>query len=87
MAEIVDSTIGNLPPATAIQDDTLMVGEQQGEAVQLTGAQWKAYAQAATEDAAQATFEKNYNRVVSDVLARMPSIGKITQKGSILRIE
>ena len=84
---MADKTIGSLPSATDIQDDTLLVGEQQGEAVKLTGAQWKAYAQAATEAAAQATFEKNYNRVVSDVLARMPSIGKITQNGSILRIE
>ena len=83
---MADKNIGSIPAATDIQDDTLMVGEQQGKAVKLTGAQWKDYAKKVTEAAAQATFEKNYDRMVADVLAKMPSIGKITQNGSVLSV-
>ena len=76
---MADKNIGSLPAAAGIQDDTLLVGEQQGEAVKLTGAQWKGYA--------QTVFESNYDRMVDSVLAKMPAIGKITQNGSVLRIE
>ncbi len=44
---MADKTIGSLPAATTVDDDSLFVLEQQGEALKATGAQWKGYAQAA----------------------------------------
>lgn len=66
MAELVDSTIGELPAASALNDASLLVIEQQGEAMHITGAQIKGYAQdsvsgyvgqaqAAVEEAKQAS--------------------------------
>lgn len=62
---MADMNIGSLPAATEIQDDTLMVGEQQGEAVQLPASLWKAYA--------LAVFNSRYDSIVSDVLAKIPT--------------
>lgn len=76
---MADKNISSLPEANGIQDDTLMVGEQQGVAVKLTGAQWKAYAQTA--------FEANYDTIVSDVMSRIPAFGLVTQNGSVLSIK
>ena len=61
---MADKNIGSLPAATGIQDDTLMVGEQQGEAVKLTGAQWKDYA--------KSVFEAQYDAVIAAVLDKLP---------------
>ena len=44
---MADKTIGSLPAATTVDDDSLFVLEQQGAAMKATGAQWKGYAQAA----------------------------------------
>lgn len=44
---MADKTIGSLPAATTVDDDSLFVLEQQGSAVKATGAQWKGYAQSA----------------------------------------
>lgn len=43
---MADKTIGALPAAASIEDDSLLVGEQQGEAVHFTGKQLKDYAKA-----------------------------------------
>lgn len=43
----VDSTIGQLPAAPSVDDESLFVLEQQGAAMKATGAQWKGFAQAA----------------------------------------
>lgn len=41
---MADKTIGSLPAATTVDDDSLFVLEQQGEALKATGAQWKGFA-------------------------------------------
>lgn len=76
---MADKTIGELTAGTAITDETLLVAEQNGKAVKLTGAQWKAYAQTA--------FESNYNNIVSDVMNQIPAFGVVTQNGSVLSIK
>lgn len=43
---MADRTIGSLPAAASIEDDSLLVAEQQGEAVHFTGKQLKDYAKA-----------------------------------------
>lgn len=42
---MADKTIGSLPAATTVDDDSLFVCEQQGAAMKTTGAQWKKFAQ------------------------------------------
>lgn len=42
---MADKTIGSLPAASTVDDDSLFILEQQGAAVKATGAQWKGYAQ------------------------------------------
>lgn len=44
---MADKTIGSLPQATTVDDASLFVLEQQGDAMKATGAQWKGYAVAA----------------------------------------
>ena len=44
---MADKTIGSLPQAADVGDDSLFVLEQQGEAMKASGAQWKGYAQQA----------------------------------------
>ena len=46
---MADRTIGSLPQATKVDDASLFVIEQQGDAMSCTGAQWKGYAQAAVQ--------------------------------------
>ena len=46
---MADRTIGSLPQATTVDDASLFVIEQQGDAMSCTGAQWKGYAQAAVQ--------------------------------------
>ena len=41
---MADKTIGSLPAATTVDDDSLFVCEQQGTAMKTTGAQWKGFA-------------------------------------------
>ena len=41
-----EAAIGSLPGIAELYDETLLPVEQQGEARHMTGAQWKAYAQA-----------------------------------------
>lgn len=43
---VQEAAIGGLPGIADLYDDTLLPVEQQGEARHMTGAQWKAYAQA-----------------------------------------
>lgn len=43
---VQEAAIGDLPGIADLYDDTLLPVEQQGEARHMTGAQWKAYAQA-----------------------------------------
>lgn len=50
---MADKTIGELPLASDIYDDTLIPVEQSGEAKRITGAQWKAYAKTAVGDATE----------------------------------
>lgn len=76
---MADKTIGELTAGTDITDATLLVAEQNGKAVKLTGAQWKAYAQTA--------FEANYSTIVSDVMSQIPAFGVVTQNGSVLIIK
>ena len=44
---MADKTIGSLPQAQTVDDDSLFVCEQQGTAMKTTGAQWKGFATAA----------------------------------------
>lgn len=44
---MADKAIGELPRAQTVDDDSLFVCEQQGEAMSTTGAQWKGFATAA----------------------------------------
>lgn len=46
---MADRTIGSLPQAATVDDASLFVIEQQGDAMSCTGAQWKGYAQAAVQ--------------------------------------
>ena len=41
---MADKTIGSLPAAQTVDDDSLFVCEQQGTAMKTTGAQWKGVA-------------------------------------------
>ena len=41
---MADKTIGSLPAATTVDDDSLFVCEQPGTAMKTTGAQWKGFA-------------------------------------------
>ena len=47
-----EASIGTLPGIGNLYDDTLIPVEQQGEAHKMTGAQWKAYAKDAAQQAA-----------------------------------
>ena len=49
-AQVVDSTIGSLPAASSLDDASLLVVEQQGAAMHITGAQIKGYAQASVSE-------------------------------------
>ena len=40
---MADSTIGALPQAVSLEDDALLIAEQQGQAVKVTGAQFKEF--------------------------------------------
>ena len=42
---MADKNIGSLPAASTLDDDSLLVAEQQGQAVKVTGAQFKGFAQ------------------------------------------
>lgn len=42
---MADKTIGSLPSVESVNDDSLIPAEQQGEAVKVTGAQFKSFAQ------------------------------------------
>ena len=42
---MADKNIGSLPAASTVDDDSLLVAEQQGQAVKVTGAQFKGFAQ------------------------------------------
>ena len=44
-----EAAIGSLPGIADLYDDTLLPVEQQGEAMHMTGRQWKKYAQASVE--------------------------------------
>lgn len=58
---MADKNIGALPAAPDLYDDSLLVAEQQGAAVKITGKQWKGYAQKAVaqySDAARLDAEK-----------------------------
>lgn len=46
---VMESAIGDLPGIAGLYDDTLLPVEQQGEAMHMTGRQWKKYAQASVE--------------------------------------
>lgn len=46
LAAVTESTIGNLPSIADLYDDTKIPVEQMGEAMHMTGQQWKQYAQA-----------------------------------------
>lgn len=46
---MADRTIGSLPQAATVDDASLFVIEQQGDAMSCTGAQWKGYAQAVVQ--------------------------------------
>ncbi len=47
---VEEAAIGSLPGIAGLYDDTLIPVEQQGEAMHMTGRQWKKYAQASVED-------------------------------------
>lgn len=44
---MADKTIGELPAASGLDDDSLLVVEQQGTAMRASGALWKGFAQSA----------------------------------------
>lgn len=46
---MADKTIGSLPQAQTVDDDSLFVCEQQGTAMKTTGAQWKGFAENAVK--------------------------------------
>ena len=50
---VQEAAIGELPGIANLYDDTLIPVEQQGDARHMTGAQWKAYAQAAAGQVAK----------------------------------
>lgn len=47
---MADKTIGSLPAAADLYDDSLMVAEQQGQAVSVSGALFKAFAKAGVDE-------------------------------------
>ena len=50
---MADKTIGELKRATSLDDDSLMIAEQQGEAVSVTGGLFKSFAQESTKSFAE----------------------------------
>ena len=50
---MADKTIGELKKATNLDDESLLIAEQQGDAVSVTGALFKSFAQAATKGYAE----------------------------------
>lgn len=46
---MADKNIGSLPAASTVDDDSLLVAEQQGQAVKVTGSQFKGFAQQAVQ--------------------------------------
>lgn len=70
---MADQTIGSLPGTETVDDASLFVAEQDGEAVKVTGAQWKAFAQAAVQtqvsEAAQSAAEAEAAREAIENMA------------------
>lgn len=48
--QTIDKAIGDLPQAATVQDDSLIPVEQQGEAMHMTGAQFKAFARGSVQE-------------------------------------
>lgn len=55
---VQEAAIGSLPGIAELYDDTLLPVEQQGEARHMTGAQWKAYAQASVSQYVEGAREE-----------------------------
>lgn len=58
LPSVREAAIGSLPGIADLYDDTLLPVEQQGEARHMTGAQWKAYAQASVSQYVEGAREE-----------------------------
>ena len=71
---MADKTIGTLPAAESLDDESLLVAEQQGEAVSVSGALFKQFAVAAAQfavDAAKAAADR-----AEAAVAHSPTVGE-----------
>lgn len=94
---MADSSIGALPQAVRLEDDSLLVAEQQGQAVKVTGAQFKEFGRQAVVgqvqgyvDAAQAAAEEAAEAVsaVADMTveaypSQEAAVSKSTREGRL----
>ena len=94
---MADSNIGALPQATNLDDDSLLVAEQQGQAVKVTGAQFKEFGRQAVigqvqgyVDRAEAAANRAADAVsaVTDMTveahsSETPTVTKTTKNGKI----
>ncbi|MDE6456127.1 MAG: hypothetical protein K2L38_09540, partial [Dysosmobacter sp.] len=94
---MADSNIGALPQAEGLEDDSLLVAEQQGQAVKVTGAQFKEFGRQAVVgqvqgyvDQARAAAEEAVNAVsavtemtVEAQASQEASVSKSTRNGRV----
>lgn len=94
---MADSNIGALPQAPQVDDDSLLVMEQQGQAMKLTGAQLKGYAKQGVElefqdnlaqsqaaaDRAESAANSIVNMTVSAYANQEAAVNKSMQNGKV----
>lgn len=79
---MANSTIGSLPQATTVGDDSLFVLEQQSEAYHATGAQWKAFAVASVQQYSDAAEEQASAAATSASAAAHSATNAATSEGN-----
>lgn len=77
---MADRTIGSLPRAAGIYDDSLLVMEQQGAAMSLSGGQIKSFARAGVSDYVEAA-----QKAAQDALEAVETIGDAVEEAQSAR--
>lgn len=70
---MADKTIGDLPQAATVQDDSLIPVEQQGAAMHMTGAQFKAFARGSVQE--YVTEAQTAANEAKQAVLRAPQVG------------
>lgn len=71
LSAVQESSIGDLPAISTLYDDTKIPVDQQGEAMHMTGAQWKQYAKAGVSQYVEAA-----QKAAQDALDAVDGIGQ-----------